>query len=539
MSTKRFRLTKPAKVMIFILILAAIGGGLFLGIKSGFFKQVDGNSKKETEVQSSQKKDSVTAETKANQDESAVKNEIDTSDATINLSLDEWIGWKSIIDANGGLATEPGSIYDQLGIKVNIHVVNDATQSSNALIKGDLNAAGYTINRTAFLSSKFKEAGLDVVMPYITNYSNGGDGIIASDKFKTVESLVEAKIGVPQFSEAHSLVIWFVNQSDLSDDQKSSIIDNLIYFETPDEAAKAFFAGQIDVAATWQPYLTQAENTSNCHVLFSTASSTKLIMDGILFREDFAQSNADTVSKFIDGALQAAELYDKEFDVIRATMPMFTGMSDEEIAEMTLDAALADWNANVNTLKEEAPTVFTDMCEVWESIGESINNELLDGLFDVSYMETLTGEYQSLTTTQEVKTEVTEENREAVINAEALLSKFTTVNFVPNTCKFMDNAEAANALNEFVEIAKTLDGTIIQLEGNVASSNTTEAEQLLSEERAETVKQYFVSQGIDARRILTIGNGGNKPAVDKPENEMNSEDYEKNRRTDIYFKIVE
>ena len=67
--------------------------------------------------------------------------------------------WKSIIDANGGLTTQSGSIYDKLGVKVNINVINDATQSSNALIKGDLNAAGYTINRTAFLSKKFTDAG--------------------------------------------------------------------------------------------------------------------------------------------------------------------------------------------------------------------------------------------------------------------------------------------------------------------------------------------------------------------------------------------
>lgn len=45
--------------------------------------------------------------------------------------------WKSIIDANGGLTTQSGSIYDKLGVKVNINVINDATQSSNALIKGD------------------------------------------------------------------------------------------------------------------------------------------------------------------------------------------------------------------------------------------------------------------------------------------------------------------------------------------------------------------------------------------------------------------
>lgn len=538
MGRRRFRLTKAAKILIFIVIVCALGAGMFWGVKSGLIKTK--GEKKTNIVEVSKDYDTTDKEwskTHVNKNNSKTN----VNNQTIKLSLDEWIGWKSVIDANGGLTTQPGSIYDNLGIEVEINVVNDAIQSSNALIKGDLNAAGYTINRTAFLSNKFKEAGLDVVMPYITNYSNGGDGLIATDKYKTVESLVDARIGVPQFSEAHSLVVWFVNQSDLSDAQKDTIIENLIFFETPDEAAKAFFSGQIDVAATWQPYLTQAENTSNCHVLFSTANSTKLIMDGILFRKDWAEANENTVSKFIDGALQAMELYDTEFSAIRETMPMFAGMSDSDIAGMTVDAALADWNNNKKTLKEEAPTVFYDMCMVWQSIGEEVYMSLGDGLFDSKYMDKLADTYQTLTTSnvQLPVVTVTEENKQRILDTEALLSKKTTVNFVPQTSKFMDNAEAAKALNEFVEIAKTLDGAIIQLEGNVASSHTTDAEYLLSEQRAETVKQYLVTQGIDARRILTVGNGGDKPVVSKPEAEMTSEDYLQNRRTDIFFKIVE
>ena len=212
--------------------------------------------------------------------------ENDTTDANnksdntnvINLSLDEWVGYATILQANGGLTTQPGSIYDKLGIKVNINIINDATQSSNALIKGELDGAGYTINRLAFLSSKFSNAKIDVVMPYITNYSNGGDGIIALSSINTIEDLVDARIGVPQFSESQAMIVWFVNQSNLSQEDKDKIISNLILFETPDEAAKAFFAGKIDVAGTWQPYLTQAENMTNSHILFSTANSTKLIM---------------------------------------------------------------------------------------------------------------------------------------------------------------------------------------------------------------------------------------------------------------------
>ena len=145
---KRFRLTVASKILIVLVVIAVLVGAVFGAGKLGFI-----GSKKTSN------KTTSTSVAKADDDGNVINTKKDSSD-TINLSLDEWIGWKEIIDANGGLSTQPGSIYDKLGIKVNISVINDATQSSNAMIKGNLDAAGYTINRTAFLSTKFKEAGI-------------------------------------------------------------------------------------------------------------------------------------------------------------------------------------------------------------------------------------------------------------------------------------------------------------------------------------------------------------------------------------------
>lgn len=457
---------------------------------------------------------------------------IDTNDTTINLSLDEWIGWKPIIDANQGLTTQPGSIFDELGIKVNINIINDAEASSNALIKGDLNAAGYTLNRTAFLSGKFSDAGLDVVMPVFTNYSDGGDGIIALSKYDTIESLVDAKIGVPKFSEAQSLVIWFVNKSDLPDADKQKIIDNLILLDDAEQTGQAFFAGSLDVAATWQPYLSNAENSTNSHILFDTTSSNKLIMDGILFRSDFAQAHPDVVSAFIDGIFQAEDMYETEFKYIRKVMPMFADSSDEDILSMCGDAGLMGYTENVNALENDCITVYADMCAIWESVGETVDRNLGATLFDTSYVKTLSNNYSSLP--QQSTFEITEEQKESIKDVAALLTKSATINFIPDTAKFLDNAEADAILSEFVEMAKTLDGTIIQIEGNINSNSNTEGGMKLSEERAKTVKNYFVANGIDPNRIIVVGNGNTKMVADP-----NGPDAEQNRRTDIFFKTIE
>ena len=522
----RFRLTKAGRIVIFLIIASLVWSGAYLAYKhfapADLIDKFESDNLVSNTDATSPTKDNVVSPNK----------DTNVNDATINLSLDEWIGWKPIIDANGGLTTKAGSIFDKLGIKVNIHVINDAEASSNALIKGDLTAAGYTLNRTAFLSGKFADAGLDVVMPVFTNYSNGGDGIVALSNIDSIEDLVGAKIGVPKFSEAQSLVIWFVNKSDLSDADKQKIIDNLVLLEDAEQTGQAFFAGSLDVAATWQPYLSNAEDSTNSHILFDTTSSNKLIMDGILFRADFAQAHPDVVSKFIDGIFQAESMYETEFDYIREVMPMFAGSSDEDILAMCGDAGLMGYSENVNALENDCPFVYSDMCTIWGSIGENVNRSLGATLFDTSYVKALSNNYSSL---QQAPTiEITEEQKEAALNTEALLTKSATVNFVDDTAKFIDNKEADAILKEFVEIAKTLDGTIIQIEGNINSTVTNDVGKMLSLERAKTVKNYFVANGIDPDRIIIVGNGNTKMVVDP-----DSEDAYLNRRTDVFFKTIE
>lgn len=448
--------------------------------------------------------------------------------------------WKEIIDSNGGLTTQPGSIYDKLGINVNISIINDATQSSNALISGSLDAAGYTVNRTAFLSNKFSEAGVDVVMPYITNFSNGGDGIIAKSSITSVADLVNAKIGVPQFSEAHSLVVWFVNQSDLAEEEKQQIINNLIFFETPDEAAKAFFAGQIDVAATWEPYLTQAQNMSDAHILFSTASSSSLIMDGILFNKEFVDKYPEVVTAFIDGALQGADLYETDMTYIKKVMPMFSTSSDEDIISNCQSAKLMTYADNMNVLNGTAKSIYTSMCDVWSSVGENVNKDIVDDIFDDTLISTLASKYdQNDVTETDANVTITEENKQEAIDAEALLQKSATVNFIVSTAKFTDAAEATQTLDEFIDIAKVLDGTIIEIAGNTDPNPDIDpddtANKMLSQQRAETVKQYFVLNGISPDRIVVVGNGSSNPVVDNDTPEHRA----MNRRTDVSFKCLE
>lgn len=516
---KKIKLTLAGKLVIFaVILLAVVGVTYFAGGFKALENVVSDVKEGKVEIGSSGSKD----------------------DGVINISLDEWIGWKSVIDANGGLETTKGSIYDELGIKVKIHILNDATQSSNALIKGDLDGSGYTVNRYAFLYPKFKENDVDVIMPYVTNFSSGGDGIIAKEGINSVEDLVGKKIAVPRYSEAQTLVEWLLAKSDLSNKDVTKIRENMIMFDTPDDAAKAFFAGEVDAAATWQPYLSQAQDTTGAKLLFSTKTAQSIILDGIVFRKDFVDNNEEDVRKFIEGALKAADVYTTAFTPIKDSMPLFATETDENIVAIAGDAKLATHKENIELLEDTAVTLFKDMSNIWKSLGEESNPGAAKDAFTSAYINGIDSTEFDNVLEDSNKTKFTESQRQQaknIDNNDALLKSSVSINFNSNVATFADNNETAKELNKFVEIAKIMDGAIIQIEGNVnAVSGGDEAvSKKLSEQRAKTVATYLQQQGIDPTRFVIVGNGTSKQIGDNNTEEGKS----LNRRTDVYFKVVE
>lgn len=512
---KTTKLTNAGKLVILgVIVLAALGVAYFTG-GFNFIKDVASNE---------DGKGIFTSDKQSK------------SDGVINVSLDEWIGWKSVIDANGGLETTKGSIYDELGLKVKIHIINDANQSSNALIKGDIDGAGYTINRYAFLYPKFIDNKVEVVMPYVTNFSSGGDGIIAKQGINSVKDLVGKKIAVPRYSEAQTLVEWLLAKSDLTEAEVKDIRSNMVMFDTPDDAAKAFFGGQVDAAATWQPYLTQAQDTTGAKLLFSTKAAENIILDGVVFTKDFVENNKEDVVKFTEGALKAMDLYTTEFGPIKNTMPLFATESNENIVAMSGDAKLATFTENKTLLSETAVTLFTDMSNIWTTLGEKSYPEAAKDAFTTSIINELEGKFD--TSLEAKKPAFTEEQRtvaKQVDNVDALLKQSASIEFQANSAAFVNAEEASKVLNEFVKTAQILNGSIIQIEGNVADTGGGQAAVKLSEQRAKTVATYLQSQGVDPTRFIIVGNGET--------NQIASNDTEegkkKNRRTDVIFKIVE
>lgn len=104
---------------------------------------------------------------------------------------------------------------------------------------------------------------------------------------------------------------------------------------------------------------------------------------------------------------------------------------------------------------------------------------------------------------------------------------FTNLQF--ETAKADLKTASYTHLKNLVEIMKRKKDLKIRIDGHTDSDGDEGTNQILSQKRAESVKNYLISQGIDAGRIVAKGFGESKPVTDNSTPQGKA----KNRRTEI------
>jgi OOP family OmpA-OmpF porin len=95
-------------------------------------------------------------------------------------------------------------------------------------------------------------------------------------------------------------------------------------------------------------------------------------------------------------------------------------------------------------------------------------------------------------------------------------------------------SEFAPILDEAAQILKDNPNIKVTIEGHTDSIGSDAYNQRLSERRAQAVKQYLVSRGIEASRLDTIGKGESEPIADNTKNGRdNPEGRAMNRRAEL------
>jgi NitT/TauT family transport system substrate-binding protein len=208
---------------------------------------------------------------------------------TINIASSTWTGYAPLYIATAK------NIWSKHGLNVNFTDVEDPVERLNALKAGQLQGMASTVDAFARAQSQ----GVPAVEILPIDASVGGDGILAKNSITSVSQLKGKTVAVNQGSVSE----WFLAQ--VLKRNGMSLSDVTEQNMTSGQAGATFVAGRVDVAVTWEPWLTRASKTSFGHVLVSSKQYPDLIMDSFAFRKDFIQKYPGTITDFVKAYYEA------------------------------------------------------------------------------------------------------------------------------------------------------------------------------------------------------------------------------------------
>ena len=106
---------------------------------------------------------------------------------------------------------------------------------------------------------------------------------------------------------------------------------------------------------------------------------------------------------------------------------------------------------------------------------------------------------------------------------------FTLDNVLFDSGKSTLKTSSYTELDELVEFLKLKEKVTIEVAGHTDDVGSDDSNMKLSQARADAVRKYLISKGVDASRIVAVGYGETQPVDDN----STEEGRKKNRRTEV------
>jgi NitT/TauT family transport system substrate-binding protein len=239
-----------------------------------------------------------------------------------------WVGY------SGHFVAVKKGFFEQAGLNIKEQFFQSSSESITALLAGKVDIAWITSGDA--IQTAAKDPSLKIV--YLVDYSNGADGIIgrniAAPKDAKGKSIARENV---LFEKV--LLQAYLKQANLTE------ADLKVKDMEAGPAATAFGAKQVDLAVTYEPFLTKNAKLGGGNVVFST-KDTNLIADVIVVRDKLIQTRQKdllTYFKAVDKAVKLVNAGDPEALKISGEK---MGVPADEVKEQLTGVKIFDLEAN-------------------------------------------------------------------------------------------------------------------------------------------------------------------------------------------------
>jgi NitT/TauT family transport system substrate-binding protein len=227
-----------------------------------------------------------------------------TSDYAIKVNFDLWPGYYPLV-----LADELG-LYERYGTQIDFVVPENTDQMLNDFTAGKVDVICAALGDILALSEKDP----DIRIVLVSDHSHGGDSLIRLREHKNTDS--QTTVASTRTNGKRPLTIGtnlggfgevFVRQyiEQLAGTEPTSIVQL-----EASQALNALEKGRVDIAHTWEPYVSEAIN-EGAEVIFSSKQTPGLIPDVVAMRSSFLEQEPMAAQAFIKAWLDAVDWWQK------------------------------------------------------------------------------------------------------------------------------------------------------------------------------------------------------------------------------------
>lgn len=483
------------------------------------------------------------------------------------VALSQWPGHSAGILACGGLTPQAGSFCTTVksvikptapaGLNVEFIFIEEPDKKNAALQSGEADFIWQTTDELPINLPGFAKAGIEVVSFVQIDWSRGGDACVADKSVTKPRDLLTRKWAVLKYSPDHTVAEFWFNNSDLTPAELNKVRANGSFSMDDYAYARNLFSqGKIDVACLWEPDVSLAiASRPGAYRVFSTKDADTLVADNLLARKDFLAAHPDIAEKVARIFLKGGEIGNGNK---QAAAKLISTVEPRFRDELKYDATLASlewvrWNDlgdnvayfGLDDGSAKFDAVYKQADSIWADYTEPNGDPALAQRFSANKLRDgsiIKAIYESEKKTRAdvaqatgkaaapIEAEKPVYNPEAIAVATPKMVKPVTINFDSGKTELDVGARAILKAQVLTQTGLA-EGMGIRVEGNTDDTGSAAANKALSAKRAAAVKDFLVSQGLDANRVVAVGNGPNNPTCNAKTVDCRAA----NRRTDIVF----
>jgi NitT/TauT family transport system substrate-binding protein len=458
----------------------------------------------------------------------------------LRVGIVTWPGFAGGIVANNGFEPNQDSLYyRQHNLCVEFLLMEDVDVREKAFARGGkdgLDIVWSTVDSSANELPGFRKSGIAARVIMQTDWSRGGDAIVADQSIQRIEDLLSKRISLALFTPSHWLLEYNLSHSSLTEAQQHQIVRTLVGMQASPDARAAFVSRKVDAAVLWEPDVSAAlRQRPYSQILVSSAQATKLIANVMVAKADFIQAHSDVVRAFVegwvvDGTQQANRAPDTVARLLGQNEPIYQELGREATLKTLATvkwAGLAD-NVEMFNLDGKDPeplfdSIFKQAAMSWVARGYISAPVAPAVARDDRFVRDI---YQRRGPVARVPDELAPPVN--VAGQTPIFETHLTVAFAAGSSQL--DAAARQAIDKEALLPKAFSGSYIQVEGNTDNLGDPVVSRELSRRRAQAVVDYLVSQyHLPRNQFIAVGNGPDKPIASN----SSAEGRAKNRRTDL------